>query len=294
MISFGSNGSEIPEDYLENGSLWEHLQRGGVTFRNYGEGYELPQTDEGPMLNKTGNYFPVNFPMPKVLFDNTCFDFPAYNNFIPDIARYDWFTEDIAKYRKANKGALPHFLNIAICNDHGFEPRPKDGYPYVASGMADNDLALGRLVEYLSHTPEWKNMAIFVTQDDSGGDNDHVDRHRSFVLCISPYAKRGYVSKDHTSIMSILKTIYLIFGQGPNNMFDALATDLSDMMTSKPNFTPYMSVPSDRRVFREEETFDPSDPKFERRRKMKASVRMDDPAFIEWIRTRAPQPKTDD
>ena len=81
--------------------------------------------------------------------------------------------------------------------------------------MADNDLSLGRIVEYLTHQPEWKNMAIFVTQDDSGDDSDHVDRHRSYVLCISPYAKRGYVSNDHTSIMSILKTPFGMLRRRP-------------------------------------------------------------------------------
>ncbi len=286
LVSFGSDGSQIPEDYLENGSLWEHLERGGIPFRNYGEGYELPETDEEPMTNRTGTYYQANYPMPKVLYDNSCFDFPAYNTNIPDIARADWFKEDIENYRKANGGRIPRFINIAICNDHGMRPRPSEGYPYVCSYMADNDLALGRIVEYLTHLPEWENMAIFVTQDDPGADDDHVDRHRSFVLCISPYARRGYVSHVHTSIMSMIKTMYLIFGLGPNNMFDALATDLSDMLTTRPDYTPYTHVGSNRRVFREEETFDPSDPDFKKRRQRPSEVRLDDPKFFEWLRNR--------
>jgi DNA-binding beta-propeller fold protein YncE len=285
LVSMGSNGSQIPEDYLENGSIWEHLDRNRITFRNYGEGYELPGSIEVEPNSRTGTNYQVNHPMPKVLFDNTCFDFPAYNNLIPDIARADWFVEDIENnFRKKGK-PLPRFMNIAICNDHGDSPRPENGYPYVASYMADNDLALGKIVEYLSHQPEWKKMAIFVTQDDSGADNDHVDRHRSFALMISPWAKRGYISSDHTSIMSIIRSIYLLYGLGPNNMFDALATPLHDMFTDKPDFTPFRHVPVDPRVFRPEATFDPSDPDFKRRRSMKG-VRMDDPSFVEGLRKR--------
>lgn len=286
LASFGSNGSQIPEDYLENGSLWEHLQRGQIDFRNYGEGYEMPGSDEGWMTNRSGVFVGANWPMPKVLFDNTCFDFPCYNNNIPDIARTDWFIEDLEKNFRAKGKPLPSFLNVAICNDHGAAPNEKQGYPYVASYMADNDLALGRMVEWLSHQPEWKNMAIFVTQDDSGADNDHIDRHRSFVLCISPYAKRSHISREHGSIMSIIKTIYMLFGLGPNNMFDALATDLADLFTDKPNFQPYKHVMTDSRVFKPEATFDPTDPKFERRRKEAPQVAMDDPAFVEWLRLR--------
>ncbi|MFM7321221.1 MAG: alkaline phosphatase family protein, partial [Armatimonadota bacterium] len=284
MVSFGSNGSQIPEDYLENGSLWEHLARGGVSFRNYGEGYELTHNDEGKPESKTGAFTLGNYPMPKVLYDNTCFEFPAYNNNIPDIARADWFREDLDKYRKSHGGKIPKFLNIAICNDHGAGPNASRGYPYVSSYMADNDLALGRIVEYLSRQPEWRKMAIFVTQDDSGGDGDHVDRHRSFVLAIGPWIKKHHVSHDHTSIMSILKTIYRCFGLGPNNLFDAVANDLSDMFTDKPDYTPYTHVPSDPRVFKPEETFDPSDPKFTRRRGETPTVKMDDPRFIERMR----------
>ncbi|HRK20184.1 MAG TPA: alkaline phosphatase family protein [Fimbriimonadaceae bacterium] len=284
LVSFGSYGSQIPEDYLENGSMWEHLARSGVTFRNYGEGYELPRADQNAMNNKTGIYYFINHPMPKVLYDNTCFEFPAYNTYIPDVARADWFIEDIEKNYRAKKKPLPKFINIAICNDHGDRARPNQGYPYTCSFMADNDLALGRIVEYLTKQPEWKKMAIFVTQDDSGADNDHIDRHRSFVLAISPFAKRGYVTREHTSIMSIIKSIYLLFGLPPNNMFDALATDLSDMFTDRPDYTPYKHVMTDPRVFKPEDTIDPLDPKFEKRRKEGPPVRMDDPNFVDWLR----------
>lgn len=286
VVSMTSNGSPIPEDYLENGSMWEHLSRGGIAFRNYGEGFEFPDNDEGPMTNRSGAYTQVNFPMPKVLFDNTDFNYPAYNNYIPDIARVDWFAEDLEKYRLEHDNKIPRFINVTLCNDHGAAPVAKNGFPFVASYMADNDLALGKIVAYLSSQPEWKKMAIFVTQDDSGADSDSIDRHRSYVLCISPWAKRANVSHEHTSVISIIKTIYGLFDLGPNNLFDATATDLSDMFTNTPDFTPYKYVPVDPRVFKPEDTFDPTDPKFERRRKDGPVVKMDDPDFVEWLRNR--------
>ncbi|AIE83882.1 alkaline phosphatase family protein [Fimbriimonas ginsengisoli] len=285
LVPYGSNGSQIPEDYLENGSLWEHLDRNKISFRNYGEGFEFPGVGEDEPESRTGAVEVVNYPMPKALMSNTCFDFPIFNTNIPDIARVDWFKEDIEKNYRSKGKPLPKFINIALCNDHGDRARLAAGYPYVCSYMADNDLALGRTVEYLSHTPEWKKMAIFVTQDDSGGDNDHIDRHRSFVLAISPYAKRGYVAHEHTSIMSIIRSIYSIFGLGPNNLFDAMATPLDEMFTTTPDFTPYTHVPVDPRVFKPEATMDPSDPTFKKRRGLK-SVRMDDPKFLDWMNNR--------
>ena len=104
--------------------------------------------------------------------------------------------------------------------------------------MADNDLALGRIVEFLTHTPYWKNMAIFVTQDDAGGEPDHVDAQRSVLLVISPWAKRGYVSHRHTTIVSMHRTLYQIFGLPPLNMFDALANDFSDCFTTQAGLPP--------------------------------------------------------
>jgi DNA-binding beta-propeller fold protein YncE len=284
MISFGSNGSQIPEDYEENGSMWEHLASHGITFRNYGEGFEFPGVDEGSDTTKTGGIEPLNIPINKVLWSNTCWDFPIFNTNIPDVARFEWFRSDLENnYRKKGK-PIPHFMNITYCNDHGTEPRPDDGYPYVCSYMADNDLALGKTIEYLSSLPEWKHMAVFVTQDDCGGDDDHVDRMRSYVLALGPWVKKGYVSHVHTSFMSVQKTIYEIFGCGPNNMFDALVSDLSDMFTDQPDSGAYASVDSDSRIFVADRAYRVNDPKYLQRRFMRPSMAMDDPRFVEKLR----------
>ena len=128
--------------------------------------------------------------------------------------------------------------------------------------MADNDLALGRIVEFLSHTPYWKKMAIFVTQDDAGGEPDHVDAQRSVLLVISPWAKRSYVSHRHTTIVSMHRTLYEILGLPPLNMFDALANDFSDCFTTSPDFRPYRCRPVDPRIFDPEKAKDPKDPDY--------------------------------
>lgn len=280
--SMGSNGSLMPEDYPEAGSMWEHLARHRVPFRNYGEGFEFPGVKEDDDERPTGAREVVNIPMPKVLFDNTSFDFPIYNTNIPDQYRAHWFMKDVEQRFLSGKHKFPSFINIAICNDHGAAPRPEKGYPYLASYMADNDLALGRIVEFLSHTPYWKNMAIFVTQDDSGGEPDHVDAQRSVMLIISPWAKKGYVSHRHTTILSMHRTLYQILGLPPLNMFDALASDFSDAFTDKPDFRPYKVRPVDPRIFDPEKAKDPKDPDYGRARRT-PSAPMDDAEEMERI-----------
>ncbi len=280
--SMGSNGSLIPEDYPEAGSMWEHLARFGISFRNYGEGFEFPgvleEKDEAP----TGAREVVNVPMPKALYDNTCFEFPIFNMNIPDQYRAHWFMKDVEEKFIKGKQPFPAFINIAICNDHGTGPKPERGYPYVASWMADNDLALGRIVEFLSHTPYWKNMAIFVTEDDSGGEPDHVDAQRSVLLAIGPWVKRGYVSHRHTTIVSVHRTFYQIFGLPSLNLFDALANDFSDCFTTTPDFTPFTARPIDPRLFDPEKAKDPKDPDYGKAR-MLPSIPMDDDDEMESI-----------
>jgi hypothetical protein len=175
---------------------------------------------------------------------------------------------------------MPPFVNIAICNDHGTEPSPAKGYPYRASWMADNDLALGRIVEFLSHTPYWKNMAIFVTQDDSGGEPDHVEAQRSVLLAISPWIKHSYVSHRHTTILSMHRTLYELLGLPPLNLQDAIANDFADCFTTTPNFTPYTAVSVDPRIFDPERAKDLNDPEFKKARTA-ASIRRDDPDEVE-------------
>ncbi len=279
--SFDSNGSIAPEDYPEAGAMWEHLARHKLSFRNYGEGFEFAGVGEDENQGKTGAREVVNIPMSKVLFDNTCFDFPIFNMNIPDQYRADWFEQDFTKLFLGGKSKkpMPRFINIAICNDHGDDPKPAKGYPYRASWMADNDLALGRIVEFLSHTPYWKNMAIFVTQDDSGGEPDHVDAQRSVLLAISPWIKRGYVSHRHTTILSMHRTLYQILGLPPLNLHDALANDLSDCFTTKPDFTPYTHTPIDARIFDPRKAKDPKDPDYKAARLL-PSIRRDGPETL--------------
>jgi YVTN family beta-propeller protein len=283
--SMGSNGSLIPEDYPEAGSMWEHLGRHRIRFRNYGEGFEFPGVMEDEDERPTGAREVVNVPMPKVLFDNTDFGFPIFNMNIPDQYRAHWFMRDIEKRFLRGGKKFPSFINVTICNDHGTEPKPDKGYPYLASWMADNDLALGRIVEFLSRTPYWKNMAIFVTEDDAGGEPDHVDAQKSVLLIISPWVKRGYVSHRHATILSMHRTLYEIFGLPPLNMFDALANDFSDAFTAQPDFRPYKMVPVDRRIFAPEKAKDPKDPDYGQARKL-PSITMDDGDEVEKILNR--------
>ncbi|MCU1328114.1 MAG: beta-propeller repeat [Bryobacterales bacterium] len=280
--SMGSAGSLIPEDYPEAGSMWEHLGRNRIRFRNYGEGFEFPGVEEKEDEHPTGAREVVNIPMPKVLFDNTAFGFPIFNMNIPDQYRAHWFMQDVEKNFLRGRKPFPSFVNIAICNDHGADPKPEKGYPYLSSWMADNDLALGRIVEFLSHTPYWKNMAIFVTEDDAGGEPDHVDAQRSVLMVISPWARRGYVSHRHTTILSLHRTLYEILGLPPLNMFDALANDFSDAFTTTPDFRPYKVVPVDPRIFDPEKAKDPKDPDYGKARKLR-SIKMDDDDEMEKI-----------
>jgi hypothetical protein len=241
-------GNPCPESYLEAGSLWEHLARHHISFRNYGEGVSMAGENDGPGLMPTGLREAVNMPMPEVLFENTSRSYATFNTNISDQYRFDQFQREFDLRYAGGKEPLPQFLYIWLPNDHTAKPRPEDGYPYRASYVADNDRALGKLVELFSHSPFWKDMAIFVTEDDAQDGRDHVDAHRSLLLAISPYARRG-VAHMHTSMASIIKTFDLIFGLPYLNQYDAAATDLSDMFSDTPDFTPFEALPSDTRVF---------------------------------------------
>jgi hypothetical protein len=170
---------------------------------------------------------------------------------IPDQLRVTEFSKDFS--RLLANGKAPALTVIRLPNDHTTDPRPADGYPFRASYVADNDLALGKIVEYISHSSIWPSSAIFVIEDDAQSGRDHVDAHRSVLLAISPYIRRGFVSHRHASFPSVQKTIYELLGLGPLNLEDALAADLSDMFTNTPNLAPFTAEASDPRVFKPSE-----------------------------------------
>lgn len=272
LRNIGSNSSVHPDDQLEAGTLWHHLERHNIPFRNYGEGFELASVDEGPGLKPTGARFFINVPMPDPLFRNTARDYPQYNTNIPDQYRATQFIADVDKLFVKGGQAFPRLVFIHLPNDHMARPRPDDGYPHQASYVADNDYALGRILEYLSRSPWWKNMAVFITEDDAQGGVDHIDSHRTVMMVASPYAKRNYVSHVNSSFPGMLKTVFRLLGIPALNLFDASAADLADCFTSQPDFTPFDLKPAAAQVFDPATARDPLDPK--------PGPRMDDPRFL--------------
>jgi YVTN family beta-propeller protein len=255
----GAAGAIYPEDYNEKGSMWEHLERNGISFFNFGFGLMFEPASYNISYTDIGMRYFINYPTPYPMYERTSKEYPTFNMAIPDQFRVSRFIEEFKKRWLYEKKRLPSLLTIILPNDHGAEERPKYGYPFRESYMVDNDLALGRIIEFLSHTQYWKNMAIFVTEDDAQGGVDHIDAHRSILMVISPYAKKNYVGKYHYSFGSIFKTFWNILNIPYLNQYDATANDLSDLFTDVPDFTPYSAIPIDRRIFDPQKALDPFD-----------------------------------
>jgi YVTN family beta-propeller protein len=259
----GSAGAIFPEDYNEAGSMWDHLARNQINYFNFGFGVMFEPADYKDHYKYGGIKHIANYPMPKSLFSKTSYSYPTYNMAIPDQFRATVFEKEFNDKWGKGKEKLPTVLTVILPNDHGAAERPKAGYPFRESYMADNDLALGRVIEFLSHTPYWKNMLIVITEDDAQNGVDHVDAHRSILMAISPYTKRDHVSHTHSSFGSIFKTFWNILGIPYLNQYDAAANDLADMFTESPDFTPYKAVPVDSRIFDPQRALDPFDEKFD-------------------------------
>ncbi|MEM7373512.1 MAG: bifunctional YncE family protein/alkaline phosphatase family protein [Bacteroidota bacterium] len=275
----GSTGAIYPEDYNEHGSIWDHFERHGIDFFNFGFGTELAGNLSDSTMKYTGVKYLVNFPLPGPLFDRSSRSYATYNMAIPDQFRADMFVQEYEEKWGEGGAPLPSVLTILLPNDHGAGDRPHAGYPFRESYMMDNDLALGRIVEFLSHTPYWKNMIIVVTEDDSQNGVDHIDAHRSLLMVISPYAKRDYVGHQHYSFGSIFKTFWNILGLPYLNQYDAGATDLADLLTEEADFTPYNAYPVDARAFDPQKVLDPFDEAFDWEAVV-GSPNLDDPEVL--------------
>ena len=245
----GSTGSMDPEDYGEIGGLWEALERKKVSFYNFGEANETAHVREEWMDTATGAAHGIMVPMQKALFPRTSHNYAGFNMNIPDQFRMNQFEDEFTKMWIKGKEKLPSLITMQVPNDHGAKDRPEDGYTSRNSFVADNDLAVGRILHFLSRTKYWKNMLVIITEDDPQGGVDHIDAHRSILMMAGPYVKPGYVSHTHANFGSILKTIYNILGVPYVNQYDATASLLQDFFTNKPNFTPYTLERHDERVF---------------------------------------------
>ncbi len=167
-----------------------------------------------------------------------------YNMGVADIEKAEWIEGQVWE-----RCRLKDFTYVLMPNDHTFGRQA--GRPTPKAMMADNDWGVGRLVDAISHSTFWESTVIFVIQDDPQDGGDHVDNHRSPLLVISPWAKRGFVSSVHYNESSIYRTIQLILGiEDPLNADWANASPMYDLFTGTPDFTPYESI---ERVWPEEE-----------------------------------------
>ena len=258
----GAAGAIYPEDYNEAGSLWDHLERNKASFYNFGFSIMFEPAVYDAKFKYTGIKHYINFPVPQPIYDKTSRVYPTFNTSIPDQFRIDQFIKEFDKKWMKGKDTMPDLITVIIPNDHGAGDRPEAGYPFRESYMADNDLAVGRIIEFLSHTPYWKNMVIVITEDDAQNGVDHIDAHRSVLMVISPWVKKDYVSHVHYSFGSLFKSYWNILGLPYLNQYDAGANDLSDFFTDVPDYKPYNALPVDKRIFDPQKALDPFDEKF--------------------------------
>ncbi len=226
--SYGGRGGTYdyegsrPIAYPKTGFLWDNAKRKGVSYRTYGEFANLDQTY---LESLKGHASPT---------------FPGYNLSIQDIFRFERWKADFDSLLQAN--ALTRLNIVRFGNDHTAGAR--GGAPTPAAMVADNDLAVGLFVEYLSKSPIWKETAIFILEDDAQNGPDHVDAHRSPALVISPYTKRKHVEHSMYSTASMLRTIELILGLPPMTQYDAAARPMYACFTKTPDLTPFTHVPA--------------------------------------------------
>lgn len=212
--------SVLDQGQPDVGTFFQHLMRHGIDFTNYGEVVGT--------LGSVGG---------ETVLSHTDLEFPGvfFNMEVRDEAKARYVAEQLLG------GDFPPYVFIGLPNDHTHGTRAGSLTPEAM--INDNDYALGVLVDELSHSPYWPTTAIFVVEDDPQSCADHIDAHRSFLLVISPWARRGHISRVHGSFLSVFRTIELILGLPPLGRTDAAAAPLYDAFTNVPDETPYMALP---------------------------------------------------
>jgi YVTN family beta-propeller protein len=223
----GTNRGVIPEDDVaepSSGYLWDLADRARITYRNYGA-----FIDE----SKPGDYVATK----AKLAAHTNKEFSGYDLDIPDQVRADIWLKDFREFVRAGK--LPALQIVRLPNDH--TAGGAAGKPTPRAYMADNDLALGRIIEALTRSPFWKSTVVFVVEDDAQDGPDHVDSHRSPLLVISPY-NRGRVFHRFANTTDVLATIEDILGLGRMSQFDYYGRPLREIWETTPDLSPYTAL----------------------------------------------------
>ena len=240
--------------YSPAGFLWDNAVAHGKSIRNYGE-FMAPDVRWKDPQKKGVPSFMACYRSWKGESDEVVFrSWPAIESIrpyspdacvgwemaVPDQYRADFVLKELKEYEV--KGEFPSLVIICLPNDHTTGTKP--GFPTPASSMADNDLAFGRIVEGLSHSKFWKQMAIFGIEDDPQAGWDHVSGYRTTAYCISPYTKRSQVVSTQYNTTSLIRTMEQILGLPPMNQFDASATPMFDCFTDKAELAQFSSVPT--------------------------------------------------
>ena len=201
----------------------------GVSYRSYGEFVKNGKTPEEPGTTSVaalqGHFDPF---------------FRTFDMDYPDVKRAERFLHELAGFEKT--GVMPRLIVLRLPNDHTAGTKP--GSPTVMASLGDNDLALGQVVEGLSKSRFWNELAIFVVEDDAQNGSDHVDAHRTVALAIGPYVKRHTVDSSMYSTSSMLRTMELILGLQPMSQFDASARPMFGSFTPRADFQPYLHRPA--------------------------------------------------
>jgi YVTN family beta-propeller protein len=232
-LYLSEGGHEVRNNYGNlaapaRGYIWDFANRAGVSVRSYGE-FVSWQAKGGPLR--------ANVPGLEGRFHPS---YPPYDLSIPDNRRVDVWLEEFRRFEK--EGGLPALSIIRLGGDHTLGTRP--GEPTPRAFVAENDLALGRLVEAVSKSRFWAESAIFVLEDDAQNGPDHVDAHRSVLFVASPWAKRAAVDSTLYTTSGVLRTIELVLGLPPMSQYDAAATPLFAAFSARADLGSFQARPA--------------------------------------------------
>ncbi|HEY3862364.1 MAG TPA: bifunctional YncE family protein/alkaline phosphatase family protein [Verrucomicrobiae bacterium] len=238
--------------YSPTGFIWDNCLAHNKTMRDYGEFTINRESWRDPSRRArvrfldhyhdfiSGEQTIVSRPDPSIesLRPFVATHYIGWDLDLPDVQRAAVFNSELGVFEMG--GNYPNFVIVCLPNDHTSGTNPNS--PTPGAQAADNDLALGRMVDALSHSAFWRETCIFVIEDDPQAGWDHVSAYRTTAYVASPYTKRGATVSTQYNQTSLLRTMELMLGLPPMNQMDATATPMTDCFADQPDFTPYVAV----------------------------------------------------